>query len=133
MPGQPRGIRVGVPVAMAAAVVLALGACGNGPGGGDGRLPPVPFRVTEEEASLLVAGELIRIYGLEADPVPVEVSFTRGELDGQPVWRVDALVDVTLEGERVQRRWTFWVGERDGDPAILRSEGPAGDAVGLSG
>lgn len=82
--------------------------------------------VTKEEASLLAAGELIRTYGLEADPVPVRLLFEPATLDGEPVWKVRALVEVTIAEERVERRWTIWVGLEDERPAVLRAVGPVG-------
>ncbi len=100
-------------------LALVLTACARG---GPGK--PDAVRVTEEEAALVVAGELVRLYGLPADPVPVRVRFTREDLGGQPVWRVDAVVEVTLDGRRVRADWTFWVGQRDGRPAVVRSAGP---------
>lgn len=114
------------PALLVAAVGLA--ACGAGASLPDPnaekplRRAEVP--VTKEEASLLVAGRLIKVYGLDADPVPVHVLFEPVMLDGEPVWRVRALVEVTLGGKRVERPWTVWVGQKDEQPAVLRSVGP---------
>jgi hypothetical protein len=119
------GSRIG-PVLLVAAV--GLGACereaslrepsAEGPASG------ARVTVTKEEAALLASGELIRVYGLEADPVPVQVLFEQATLDGEPVWEVRALVSVTVGGERVERQWTIWVGQEDERPAVLRSVGP---------
>lgn len=83
--------------------------------------PALAGAVTKEEASLLAAGKLIRFYGLEADPVPVRLLFGRATLDGEQVWKVRVLVELTVGQERVERRWTFWIGRKDGRPALLRS------------
>lgn len=80
--------------------------------------------VSYEEATLLVTGELIRIYGLEADPVPLGITADPVVLEGRPAWMVETIVQVTIGERIVKRRWTFWVGSSDGRPAVLRSEGP---------
>lgn len=125
--GRPRGTgsRVGAVVLVTA---VGLAACDRSASLTEPSAERSPLRgdvaVTKEEAGLLAAGRLIRIYGIEADPVPVRVLFEPATLNGVPVWKVRALIEVTIGGERVERRWTFWVGQQDERPAVLRSVGP---------
>ena len=80
--------------------------------------------LTLEEAGLLVSGALIDIYGIEADPVPVRVQGDDGELGGQAMWLLELVVDVDIDGARVEHRWRMWVGTPDGgedDAAVLRA------------
>jgi hypothetical protein len=78
--------------------------------------------LTFEEAGFLVTGELIDIYGLDSDPVPVNVEGEIVTLDGQQVWRLDVTVDVTESGQRVSDAWQMWVGTpAEGPPDVLRA------------
>lgn len=79
--------------------------------------------MTVEEAVLVAGGELVRIYGPEADPVPVEVEPSRDTVDGQLAWRLDVVAEVGAV-ERRREKWTFWVGIRDDEAVVLRSTGP---------
>ncbi|MGH3440819.1 MAG: hypothetical protein ACRDUY_01995 [Nitriliruptorales bacterium] len=78
---------------------------------------------TFEEAALIALGEMFRVYGSGADPLPLEVT---GEIDthgGQPVWRVDGTYEVTVEGERRADRWTLWIGPtQDATLTVLATE-----------
>lgn len=79
--------------------------------------------LTLEEAGFLAAGALVDIYGEGADPVPVHVEDTGVRYRGQQMWRLDVTVQVTVEGERTERRWRMWVGTRaDGQAAVVRAE-----------
>lgn len=79
--------------------------------------------LTLEEAGFLAAGALVDIYGERADPVPVHVEDTGVRYRGQEMWRLDVTVQVTVEGERTERRWRMWVGTRvDGEAAVVRAE-----------
>jgi hypothetical protein len=78
--------------------------------------------LTIEEAGLIASGELVEIYGRDADPVPVRVDRRADTLGAQQVWRLDLLADVTVESKRATHRWVMWVGTpTDGDPAVLRA------------
>lgn len=79
--------------------------------------------LTVEEAGLVAGGELVRIYGPEEDPVPVEVEASRDSVDSQLVWRLEVVVEVGAE-ERRREEWIFWVGIRDDEAVVLRFTGP---------
>ena len=114
-------------VASVVAVVLLAG-CGDGAGPVSPRSSPGATtardtQITLEEAGLLASGELARIYGSRADPVPVRVDAERAELDGRAVWLLDLDVEVTIDGEREDREWRMWIGvSDDGSPGVLRAE-----------
>jgi len=79
--------------------------------------------LTLEEAGLLAAGQLIDIYGLDADPVPVAVESQIVELDSQMVWQLDLVVDLDEQDQRVRHEWRMWIGTpTDGPPAVLRAQ-----------
>jgi hypothetical protein len=45
------------------------------------------------------------------------------ELDREPAWRLDILVQVPVDGAIEERRWTFWVDLDEGSAsAVLRGE-----------
>ncbi len=111
------------------AFIALASACGTD----DGFASPVVDReaapqseadnLTLEEAGLLVAGELIDIYGLDADPVPVAVESEIVEFDGQTVWQLDLAVDVDQDGQRVRHQWRMWIGTPTrGLPDVLRAQ-----------
>lgn len=114
-------------IGLAAAVAMAVMSCSRGdeqtlvvdraPAPQEGAVD-----LTIEEAGLIASGELVQIYGREADPVPVRVDRRTDTLGTQQVWRLDLLADVTVESERVTHRWVMWVGTpTDGNPAVLRA------------
>jgi len=83
--------------------------------------------LTVEEAGLLASGQLIDIYGLDADPVPVAVAVAVEsqivELDSQMVWQLDLVVDLDEDGQRVRHEWRMWIGTpTDGPAAVLRAQ-----------
>lgn len=79
--------------------------------------------LTLEEAGLIASGQLIDIYGLDADPVPVAINSQIVELDGQKVWQLDITSDLTDNDQRIQRHWRMWIGTpTDGPPAVLRAQ-----------
>jgi len=80
-----------------------------------------------EDANLLAAGEMFRIYGADADPVREQVTGEVVVIDGVPAWKLDAAVAVTVEGQRRADRWMLWVGGVDDGLAVLCAVGP--DAV----
>lgn len=79
--------------------------------------------LTVEEAGLVASGELVRIYGSEVDPVPVEVEASRDTVDGQPAWRLEIVAEVGT-AERRREDWTLWVAIRDDEAVVVRSAGP---------
>jgi hypothetical protein len=82
----------------------------------------VAVRLSVEEAGFLASGALIEILGTDADPVPTQVEAGEDNLGPQTVWRLDMIVDVATEGERVEQRWRMWVGTAaDGTPGVLRA------------
>jgi len=104
-------------------------ACGGGPDLADPviELPLAPqaeaMNLTLEEAGLIAGGELVTIYGIESDPVPVNVKSSTIEVDGQRLWQLDITVDVTVEGERTEDRWRMWVGTPTvGPPAVVHAQ-----------
>lgn len=116
------------PTLLAVTFVLA-GACG----GSDGLAPPVVDRpaapqaeavnLTLEEAGHLAAGQLIDVYGLDADPVPSAVQSRTVDYQGQQVWLLDITADLTHNGSGVQHHWRMWIGTpTDGPPAVLRAQ-----------
>jgi len=79
--------------------------------------------LTVEEAGLLAAGQLIDIYGLHTDPVPVAVESQIVELDSQRVWQLDLVVDLDEDGQRVRHEWRMWIGTpAQGLPDVLRAQ-----------
>lgn len=81
---------------------------------------------TFEEAALIAAGEMFRVYGADADPLPLAVTGDIVDRDGQPVWRLDATYTVTIDGERRNDRWILWIGASDEAPlAVLDTDGPS--------
>jgi len=79
--------------------------------------------LTVEEAGLLAAGQLIDIYGLDADPVPVAVEGRIVELDSQMVWQLNLVVDLDQDGQRVRHEWRMWIGTpAQGLPDVLRAQ-----------
>lgn len=86
--------------------------------------PPIPG--TFEEAAFIADGEMSRVYGADADPVPRVVTGDIVERDGEPVWRLDATYEVTVDGRRRTHRWTLWVGASDEAAlAVLDADGPS--------
>lgn len=78
--------------------------------------------LTVGEAGNLAGGALVEIYGLEADPVPIRLESDREKLSGQTVWRLNLVVEVTIEGTRTTHDWTMWIGTPvTGPPAVLRA------------
>lgn len=107
---------------VAAAVVLA--ACG-GPQTSEPRGAPAPREnLNLEGARPFVLAEIIRFYGEEADPFIARITSEPGEVEGHPALRLEATVAFTTAGRRAADDWIFWVGFRDGEPGVLRSEGP---------
>lgn len=107
--------------------MLIVGACSSGTNGGRSA-PSSPSRpdgidLTVEEAGFVASGELVRIYGPEDDPVPVEVEASRDAVDDQPAWRLEVVAELGAE-ERRREEWTFWIGIRNDDAVVLRSTGP---------
>lgn len=85
--------------------------------------PEPRFRLTVEEAGFVAKGELFRIYGEAADPVITSVDASAVEVDGQPGWQLDTVVQVLIDRQIQQRRWQFWVAlDPDGFPAVARAE-----------
>lgn len=124
--GPRRWERVGA--AVAPAVLLFGGACGNSGGEADrasetvmeGVAPPL----TVEEAGKLALGHLVRVYGRRADPVPQSVEWGRDRIGGRIAWRLEMRVAVGEGDERHEERWTVWVGVDEGRPAVLDTRGP---------
>lgn len=81
------------------------------------------FRLTVEEAGFVAKGELFHIYGDAADPVIVTVDASTVDVEGQPGWQLDTVVQVHIDREVQERRWRFWVAlDPDGFPAVIRRE-----------
>lgn len=79
-------------------------------------------RLSVEEAGFLASGALVELLGAAADPVPTQVDASEDELGTQTVWRLDMIIDVAVDGERVDQRWRIWVGTAaDGTPRVLRA------------
>lgn len=79
--------------------------------------------LTLEEAGLLAGGQLVSIYGITSDPVPLDIKSGIVELDGQQVWQLDIVVAVTKSGERSEDQWRMWVGTpADGPPAVVQAQ-----------
>ena len=102
------------------AALSLVSACNTAPD------PPVGeprFRLTVEEAGFVAKGELFRIYGDAADPVIVDVSVTETEVNGEPGWLLEVLVNILVDGDIEQRRWNLWVAlDSAGYPAVMRAE-----------
>lgn len=99
-------------------VAVFAAACNPAP-----ELPAPAFRLTSEEAGFLAKGALFEIYGVEADPVVVDVVTTASTFEGEPAWQLDTLVEVVIDGRNLERRWRFWVGlGEEGQPAVLETE-----------
>lgn len=79
--------------------------------------------MTPKEGTALARGALFEIYDdPDADPFPVRFEFDTSELDGQEVLQIDMIVEVAIDGERVEREWRMLVGTAaDGRPAVLRA------------
>lgn len=112
--------------AAAATAALLLAGCGDPT---VGESPPTPENQpvagSFEEAALVALGELFRIHGSDADPVPIEVTGEVVTHDGQQVWRLDGTYEVTIDNQRQQQRWTLWIGPTDASPlAVLAVDGP---------
>lgn len=75
-----------------------------------------------DEAALLVIGELVRIYGSDADPYAQDVRFTAEHFEGVPAWRADVIANLEIGGVRQQQRWTIWIGVRNRTPLVLGTE-----------
>lgn len=112
-------------------LMIALTGCSSAGDDGDaGNIGAAPPRAPEqanltfEDASFVASGELVRLLGIEADPVPVEVTGSREVLDGRGVWRLDMQVDVTVDGERERQEWVMWVapGLGSDQPEVVRAE-----------
>lgn len=126
------------PLTLGAALVAAAVACsgGNDPGAAPGAAlgtPPcrrpvpaadVSVAGTFEEANLLAAGEMFRVYGAGADPTRHRVDGDVVEVDGARVWRIDGTYEVTVDGERRRDRWTLWVGPAGDRLEVLCADGP---------
>lgn len=122
-PQRPARRPGGSELLLAAAVAVALSGCSQA----DPPLskpisdhePPGQVNVSQDEAALLVMGELVRIYGLEADAYASESIFTIGAYEGAPAWRADVVANVEIDGVRQEQAWTMWIGVEDGNPALL--------------
>lgn len=81
------------------------------------------FRLTVEEAGFVAKGELFRHYGEASDPVIVAVDASPVDVEGQPGWQLDTLIQVRVDGEVEERSWRFWVSlDPYGFPAVIRAE-----------
>ncbi|MGH9167228.1 MAG: hypothetical protein ACRD02_05235 [Acidimicrobiia bacterium] len=96
-------------------VAILVSACGS-----KAASPPRPLTI--EEAGFVAKGWLFEHYGVEAEPVPVDVDAGRAEVDGEAAWLLEVRVDVALEGVRQERRWRLWVTLVEGQPAVVRAE-----------
>lgn len=114
-------------------LTIALVALATACGSGGGLETPVVDRpaapqheaidLTLEEAGLFAAGQLIEIYGLDADPFPASVESQRVDYQGQEVWLLDVTADFADNGQRLQHYWRMWIGTPiDGPPAVLRAQ-----------
>ena len=104
---------------ISAALLLLAAGCATP---ADPASPPLDANLTAEEAGFLAKGELFRIYGAEADPVIVRMTVTVDTFAGQPAWRLDTVVEVTVDGRVEARNWRFWVGLDDsGRPVVLEA------------
>lgn len=85
-----------------------------------------PVAGTFEEAAHVALGELSRLYGPDADPLPVDVSGTLAVHNGQEVWRLDGGYEVTVDDERRVDRWILYI-DRSNEAAlaVLTAEGPS--------
>jgi hypothetical protein len=113
--------------------LIAFTALTSACGTGTGFAPPVVDReaaaqsdadnLTVEEAGLLASGQLIDVYGLDADPVPMAVESRIVEFDGQMVWQLELVVDLGENGRRVRHEWRMWIGTPiAGPPDVLRAQ-----------
>jgi hypothetical protein len=117
-----------VPTSLLVAAAVLFAACaGDGAGWATviDRAPAVEevaVRLSVEEAGFLASGALLEMLGADADPVPSHVDAGEDKLGTQTVWRLDMIVDVATDGERVEQRWRMWVGTAaDGTPGVLRA------------
>lgn len=119
-----RGRALLLPAGLAAGLLLS--ACGGDDVPGVGERNPGPGRpnLSFEEAAFIASGEPVRFYGEEADPVPVRVTGELDTVNGQRAWRIHMTVEFTRQGGRAREHWTFWVGFRNEEAGVLRSEGP---------
>jgi hypothetical protein len=86
------------------------------------RRPPANLNV--EGARAFVLAEILRFYGKDADPFIARLASERTRVDGRRALRLEVTVEFTRGGRQGRDDWTFWVGFRDGEPGVLRSEGP---------
>jgi hypothetical protein len=118
---------------VAVSLIAVVGACSGGVDAEpDAAAPAIEVEpappsqaqaLNPEVATALAQGALFSIYDeAGAEPLPVSMDFGPAELEGQQVLRYDILVEVTLEGERVEREWRILVGTAADDrPAALRA------------
>lgn len=124
-PGSPPGSRPRPWIAVILALAAALAACGSSPEATTPAATPEPpgeVNVSQDEAALVVMGELVRVYGTDADPFAREATFNLDSFDGAPAWRAEVIADIQLDGRRAQRAWTMWIGVQDGSPAVLHAQ-----------
>jgi hypothetical protein len=81
---------------------------------------------TFEEASFVVGGEVFRIYGAEEEPVRRTTSGEIVEVDGVPVWLLEAEFEVGVDDRRSVDAWRMWLGFHDDDLVVLCAAGPSG-------
>lgn len=113
-------------LAAAAALLLGLLLAGcTSPSSTPASAPP-PIAGTFEETALISDGHMFRVYGADANPLPLAVTGDIVEHDGRQVWRHDATYKVTVDGRRRTHRWTLWVGSSHDAPlAVLDAAGPS--------
>lgn len=103
-------------------------------GGGDGEsvgsvidVEPAPQAearpLNPEVGTALAQGALFKLHDDPgAEPLPVRFDFGTAQLGDQAVLRADIVVEVTIDGERVEREWRVLVGTAaDGRLAALRA------------
>lgn len=104
---------------LAVGAEVALAGCGRAEPD-----PPRPENLNLEGARPFVLAEILRTYGREAAPFIARIASEPARVEGTPALKVEVTVGFTRDGRAAMEDWTFWVGFRDGEPGVLRSEGP---------
>lgn len=79
-----------------------------------------------EEAAMIALGELFRVYGADAEPLPAAVRGEPTRIGTAPAWYVDGRYEVTVDGRREVHRWRLWVGNSGDGLAVLCADPPPG-------